>query len=103
VIIWASWSPLAMISWVSPEGTKDMMIGLSSVPSFDPPHPASIMAINTNRTSATSLTFFLILLSFPLFDDWNSTTRKQSPTAKLLVRLSPTSFADDMNKLDRDQ
>jgi hypothetical protein len=51
----------------------------------------------------TNRTCFLTFLSFPLFDDWNSTTRKQSPTAKLPVQLSPTSFADDMNELDHDQ
>jgi hypothetical protein len=92
-----------MISWVSPEGTKDITIGSSSLPSFDPPHPASTIDIETSRTNTNSQTFFLILLSFPLFDDLNPTTRKHSPTVKLPVQLSPTSFADNMNDSDRGQ
>jgi len=60
VIIWAIWSPLAMISWVSPEGTKDMTMGLSSVPSLGAPQPARVRAMMLNRTSVVRNTLFLI-------------------------------------------
>jgi hypothetical protein len=51
---------------VSLEGTKDITMGLSSVPSSGVPHPAKAKESTLSRISATNHTLlFILFLLFP--------------------------------------